>query len=290
MFYRQLYYSLQLQVDREIRDVLQALENSSFYENTIIVFTSDHGELLGAHGGLFQKWYQAYEEAIHVPLIIHNPKLFKKPRSTNMLTSHVDVVPTLLGLAGIKAEQVQAVLKKDHTEVHPFVGRNLAPLVFEQNLPCGADEPIYFMTDDNVTKGLNQVSVTGIPYPAVRQPNSIETVVALLPTGRGGKDEIWKYSRYFANPQFDSIPGRNEQFMYRGRVEVTFNPGCYCGDQHSKPVPDEFEMYNLTTDPLETVNLAHKSNRTPVTVKIQLILSEILKQQRAKKRLYPTGN
>ena len=52
------------------------MEQSSFYENTIIIFTSDHGDLLGAHGGLHQKWYNMYEESIHVPLLIHNKCLF----------------------------------------------------------------------------------------------------------------------------------------------------------------------------------------------------------------------
>ncbi|WP_332699614.1 sulfatase-like hydrolase/transferase, partial [Halalkalibacter lacteus] len=80
--------------------VFTALKKSIYYENTIVVFTADHGSLVGAHGGLFQKWHNAYEEAIHVPLIIHSPKRFANCQETDMLTSHVDIVPTLLGLAG----------------------------------------------------------------------------------------------------------------------------------------------------------------------------------------------
>ena len=45
--------------------------------DTIVVFTSDHGDLLGSHGGLFQKWHNAFEETIHVPFIVHNPRLFR---------------------------------------------------------------------------------------------------------------------------------------------------------------------------------------------------------------------
>ncbi|XOS91405.1 sulfatase-like hydrolase/transferase [Brevibacillus laterosporus] len=56
--------------------VFEALTRSSFYDNTIVIFTSDHGDLLGAHGNLHQKWYCAYEEMLHVPFIIHNKKLF----------------------------------------------------------------------------------------------------------------------------------------------------------------------------------------------------------------------
>jgi len=94
--YRRLYYSLQLKVDTEVDKVLTAIQNSKFYDNTIIIYTSDHGELLGTHGGLFQKWMQAYEESIHVPLIIHNPKLKLQNEKIDILTSHVDILPTIM--------------------------------------------------------------------------------------------------------------------------------------------------------------------------------------------------
>jgi arylsulfatase A-like enzyme len=51
-FYRRLYYQLQKNVDEQMLKVLQSLRDSSFYEDTIVIFTADHGELLGAHGGM----------------------------------------------------------------------------------------------------------------------------------------------------------------------------------------------------------------------------------------------
>ena len=183
LFYRRLYFSLQKQADNEMGKVFHALKNSKFYEDTIVIFTSDHGDLLGAHGGLFQKWYNAYEESIHVPFIIHSPKLFSGYKKTNMLTSHVDIVPSLLGLAGIDVDKVQKELRKDHSEVHPLVGRNLTPLVHGHDKFPRANEPLYFMTDDDVTRGLNQVNIAGKPYNSVVQPNHIETVIAYLQTG-----------------------------------------------------------------------------------------------------------
>ncbi|MEZ5269434.1 MAG: sulfatase-like hydrolase/transferase [Microthrixaceae bacterium] len=51
-------------------DGSDSLERNGLAEDTIVVFTSDHGDLLGAHGGLVQKWYNAYEEAVHVPLVV----------------------------------------------------------------------------------------------------------------------------------------------------------------------------------------------------------------------------
>ena len=61
------------------------------------------------------------------------------------------------------------------------------------------------MTDE-VSRGYDQVTVTGDMFRSVAQPNHVETVVAHLPTGRRGAAEKWKYSRYSDNPQFWSDP------------------------------------------------------------------------------------
>jgi arylsulfatase A-like enzyme len=264
-FYRQVYYNLQKQADEEMLRVLKALLRSSFYEDTIVLFTSDHGELLGAHGNLHQKWYCAYEEAIHVPFLIHNPQIFPKRKSTHLLTSHVDILPTILGMAGIDVKSIQADLTKRFSEIHPFVGRNLSDYVLGGRRP--GDAPIYFMTDDDVTQGLHQVSVTGKPYKSVIQPNHIETVITTL--RMDGRKELWKYSRYYDNPQFWENPGEKTKKKTR--------------------VPDELEMYNLTDDPLETKNLANPKYATPQTRSIQQILDNLLLEQCKMKRLTPTS-
>lgn len=62
------------------------------------------------------------------------------------------------------------------------------------------------MTDDEVSRGSEQVDFTRHMYPSVIQPNHLETVVAKLPTGRGGRLEKWKYTRYFDTAQFWSNP------------------------------------------------------------------------------------
>jgi Sulfatase len=275
--YRQFYYYLQRESDKHIRKVYERLQNSSFFEDTIVVFTSDHGELLGAHGGMHQKWHNAYEEATHVPLIISNPRLFKEPRNAHMLTSHVDLIPTLLGLAGADAEQARKNLRRDHTEVRGLVGRDLSGVVLGKDDPDRSTQPLYFMTDDEISSGPNQTNkVTGKPYTSVIQPNHIESVFAVLKTGEGGQEELWKYSRYFDNPQFWTKPFQEDVHVRDGKVI-----------KKTKPVRPEFEMYNVTQDKLERVNLAHKSNGGRDLKSVTEELEGLLRRQRKQKRLYP---
>ena len=71
----------------------------------VIVRTSDHGELLGAHGGLHQKWFNLYDEATRVPFNVVRvgaDGVRSAPATVEEPTSHVDLVPTLLGAAGIE--------------------------------------------------------------------------------------------------------------------------------------------------------------------------------------------
>lgn len=69
--YRQLYYYLHKIVDGAIGRILEALESSGMADDTIVVFTSDHGDLLGAHGGLQQKWCNAFD-AVDPPCFIES--------------------------------------------------------------------------------------------------------------------------------------------------------------------------------------------------------------------------
>ncbi len=68
-----------------------------------MIATADHGEMGTAHGGLRQKNFNFYEESTRVPLVYSNPRLFKRPRTSDALVSHVDFLPTLASLVGAPA-------------------------------------------------------------------------------------------------------------------------------------------------------------------------------------------
>lgn len=96
--YLNFYGNLMASSDRYIMEVLNALENRGFLDNTLVVKTSDHGEMGMAHSGMRQKCFNFYEESIRVPLIFSNPKIYKQPHYNQSLVSHVDFLPTLAGL------------------------------------------------------------------------------------------------------------------------------------------------------------------------------------------------
>ena len=284
--YYRFYYQLHKNVDVQIGRVYEAFRQSRFFENTIVVFTSDHGDLLGSHGGMMQKWYQTYEESVHVPFIISNPLMFPQAESQDMLTSHADFVPTMLGLAGLDAEQLRQDLSTSHTESRPLVGRNLAPLINGETTPDSIATPVFFMTDDDPSRGDNQENFIGIAYDSVIQPNHIECVIANI------DGDLWKYTRYFDNPQFWTEPGTPGSRSVKDVVlkPKPFHPDLpgettvkYSKRTKYKPADDEFEMYNLTDDQLELNNLSGKRSYSQT----EAALRQMLSQQCTEKRLKP---
>ena len=92
------YYAMIELIDEQIGRLLDELERTGQREQTVIIFMSDHGEMLGDHG-LFLKGAYFYEGLVHVPLIISWPIQFK-PRRVDQLVELVDIAPTLLELTG----------------------------------------------------------------------------------------------------------------------------------------------------------------------------------------------
>jgi uncharacterized sulfatase len=94
-----LYFGCNSFVDHEIGRVIDAA-HAHAPENTYIIFTSDHGDMLGAHQ-LRGKGPAMYEEITHMPLIVEQPAGVGAGTTNSTLVSHVDLLPTMLELAGL---------------------------------------------------------------------------------------------------------------------------------------------------------------------------------------------
>lgn len=101
------YMAFVSQVDECVGTIVQSLKNNKIFDNTIIVFTSDHGEYLGDHGRI-QKGMPGHDCIIKVPCIISYPNKIKDNKVIENLVEAVDIVPTLLDWCGVqKPEFVQ---------------------------------------------------------------------------------------------------------------------------------------------------------------------------------------
>ena len=94
------YYAMVSEVDHHVGRILSELEQLGLAENTIVVFTSDHGEWLGEHLR-YGKGYPGHDCVSRVPLIIRYPRKIDKEKKINQIVEGVDVVPSLLDYAGI---------------------------------------------------------------------------------------------------------------------------------------------------------------------------------------------
>ncbi len=101
------YYAMVELIDDQVGRMLDALEATGQLENTIVVFMSDHGEMLGDHG-LYLKGPHFYEEAVHVPLTMQWPGHFESGLRCDAFVELIDLVPTFCDAANIPIEpQIQ---------------------------------------------------------------------------------------------------------------------------------------------------------------------------------------
>lgn len=97
--FHQGYYAHIRAIDREFGRLLKALDDTGQAENTIVIFTSDHGEMAGSHGRMYKQ--VPHEESVRVPFFIRYPGVTPKGQSSDTLFASIDIYPTLCGLAAI---------------------------------------------------------------------------------------------------------------------------------------------------------------------------------------------
>jgi arylsulfatase A-like enzyme len=124
------YYRLASEVDATCGRVIEELKKQGLLDNTLILFVGDNGYFHGEHG-LADKWYP-HQESIRVPLIIRDPRLATEKRgaTNDDFTLNVDLAPTILAAAGLKAPGTMQ-------------GCNIAPLYLATEKPAWRSEFFY---------------------------------------------------------------------------------------------------------------------------------------------------
>ena len=128
------YYRMIEKVDAQIGKVLTALRQAGLEDNTLIVFTADHGECAGAHG--FNQKTVLYDESARVPLILACKGKTTGATTDKLVNTGIDLLPTMLDFAGLE------VPKK-------LTGRSLVPLAFGQAVTSWRD---YLVVEDDMSQ------------------------------------------------------------------------------------------------------------------------------------------
>ena len=171
--YVNFYGNLLKHVDQQIGKVLDALSargdgQTSLADNTIIFRLADHGEMGLSHGGLRQKMFVAYEEAIHIPLIVSNPILFPIPQTSDALVSLVDIMPTIATLIDLP-----------NKEEWVFKGVDFSSIIQDPSIESVQDTILF--TFDDIKAGMEKVNSLVDP------PNRLRCI----------REKKWKFVKYF---------------------------------------------------------------------------------------------
>ena len=190
--YLNFYGNLLKDVDAkmgEVLDVLRSDVNLGLLKDTMIVSTSDHGEMGMSHGGLTQKMEVAYDEAMKVPMVWSNPYYFPGGQVSDALVSHVDFLPTVAGYLGIDRDDVTPLDLRgvDYSSLLKYASRNK-----DARRAKGVQDSVLFTFDD-IYAGQDPALSAGANYSHGLFPaaNRIQVV----------RTKDYKYARYYSGDQ-----------------------------------------------------------------------------------------
>ncbi|MDE0770052.1 MAG: choline-sulfatase [Opitutaceae bacterium] len=112
---RRAYYAMITQIDEYVGEIVTELKTMDLYDDTVIIFTSDHGDMMGERGMWYKRTF--YEGSVKVPMIVHNPKRYT-PKKTDAIVSLADLCPTLADMGGNGKEAI----RYGKNESHSFLG------------------------------------------------------------------------------------------------------------------------------------------------------------------------
>lgn len=214
-------------VDNNIVEILDELDNLGIADNTIIIFTADHGEMGGAHG-LTGKGANAYREQNNVPFTLVHPA-FEGNKRCKAVTSHVDIATTLVSLSGGNPASVKGLPGKDIStlladpEAAAADGLRGAAL-YNYNMFAYVDEAFFTSIGKFFAEGGSAKDLPNQGFrPNLKKRGAIRSIF----------DGQFKFSRYYS-PLQHHVPRSMEQLL----------------------ATNDIELFDLKHDPLEMSNLA----------------------------------
>lgn len=207
-------------VDGQVQEVLNQL--NPVIDNTLIIRFADHGEM-GVSHGLVEKFYNAYDETINVPLIFSNPIVWPAGVTTESFASTIDLVPTLASLLGVTSS------------FSGFKGQDLTPIL--ENPSASVQDAVHFTYDDIASPDgpsiVRSIRTAGYAYSVY------------FPSMTDGSDADWELYDLGADPDEDNNVAGTTQY---GTIQATLD------NELQQLMTNNGTMPSFTWPPAQTAN------------------------------------
>lgn len=267
--YQSYYFNCIRDADSHMLSVLRALEMSGMLGDTIIVFTADHGEMAGAQK-MRQKGPHMFKENVRVPLIISHPDA-RHGKETAALSSAIDIVPTLLAMAGARdpgTSTLSASRSANNgvsTSPLPLRGVDLSEAVADSSTRTARDD-----------KGILFCYNT----PLYQDPAFVETV---MKSGWPGPLGLVEASLRLGQMG----PDLSNRGFFRGIHDGRFKYARYFSpDSHHRPTDwqmlsrhNDLELFDTQTDPDELHNIAYQAEMRDKILSLNHMTQRLIEEE-----------
>jgi len=248
------YLNMIRDTDTGLQQLLNGLDELNLWESTVVIFTADHGEMAGDHGGLRGKGPFAYEGNAHVPLIVVHPD-YPGGQSSTVLTSHLDLMPSLPGLAGVsEAERREAVKDLPGRDFSSVMANaeTAAPQAVRPGVLFNYVAPLTI--DSNYCLSAMTQLLQGLVAPPLTELQRKLDKRGFLSFVFDGQ---YKFARYYAPANFNT-PESLEQILRN----------------------NDLQLFDLKNDPLEAHNLALDIEKNKdLILRMNALLNELMAKE-----------
>jgi len=255
---RKMYAATLTMADVWLGKFLDKMDELDMWKDTTVIFSTDHGHLLGEHGYWAKNYMFDYEELVHVPLIICTPNSAGAPKRVSALTAAIDIMPTIMEMHGAKLPHV----------VH---GRSLVHLLNKDEPHHDAVLYGFFGKDINMTDGR---------FTYCRQPLADTTAYShtLMPTmviKHANKGQVAAAE----TGMFQAVKNYTREQLQKAETGVFLNhchniPHLRIAVPSGKHVnaPDFNPIYDLSADPFQTRPVHDDALEEKLAAKLKVLM------------------
>jgi len=171
------YYGYVTLIDHQIGCVLECADSLGLLDNTVVIFTADHGSTLGTHG-LQDKGLNMYDDVYRIPMIVSGPVVRKKGVVVDEIVSHIDLAPTFLSIAGARAPR-----SYDGRTLMPYLRGRLDHVIRDEMVMQGFGHQVPFpqrAVRDRRFKYIFNATAKDEFYDIVRDPHETANLIDIV--------------------------------------------------------------------------------------------------------------